>query len=283
MLTNIYEIIKQVAILIEIEDIICLAGLVLFGVWLTKTSFGRRALAGSAVRRNNMPFYVPLILLLVWFGSVGIVISIIKESVGDLDGLRSAFLTNVFLCAGSIIITTVAIFLARKYFARRLRGFGLNVRTIGKDFLAAVVNLLAVWPIVMLMIVLTIVVGEVLCGPGFQMQQHEELELLAAHSQLSLRVLIAITTILVIPVFEEILFRGFFQSMIRSFVLSPWISILVTSVFFAIVHSNAGHWPALFVLAMCLGYSYEKSGSLFRPIFIHSLFNAISIVATLNQ
>jgi membrane protease YdiL (CAAX protease family) len=29
---------------------------------------------------------------------------------------------------------------------------------------------------------------------------------------------------------------------------------------------------------MCLGYAYEKSGSLFRPIFIHAFFNAITIV-----
>ena len=36
-----------------------------------------------------------------------------------------------------------------------------------------------------------------------------------------------------------------------------------------------------FSLSIGIGYSYEKSGSLFRPIFIHALFNATSIIATL--
>jgi len=49
------------------------------------------------------------------------------------------------------------------------------------------------------------------------------------------------------------------------------------------VHMDMAHWPALFVLSLSLGYAYEKSGSLFRPIFIHSLFNAATIAAVLYQ
>jgi membrane protease YdiL (CAAX protease family) len=48
-------------------------------------------------------------------------------------------------------------------------------------------------------------------------------------------------------------------------------------------HPNREHWPALFVLAMGLGYAYEKSGSLFRPIIMHAIFNGIMIAATLLQ
>jgi hypothetical protein len=87
---------------------------------------------------------------------------------------------------------------------------------------------------------------------------------------------------------EEMLFRGFFQTAIRSVwefrnLNGAWPSILISSALFAIVHANPGHWPALFVLAVCLGYAYEKSGSLFRPIFIHSFFNAATIIAVLTQ
>jgi membrane protease YdiL (CAAX protease family) len=49
------------------------------------------------------------------------------------------------------------------------------------------------------------------------------------------------------------------------------------------MHENPGHWPALFVLGVCLGYSYEKSGSLFRPIFIHLFFNVSSVAIALYQ
>jgi membrane protease YdiL (CAAX protease family) len=88
---------------------------------------------------------------------------------------------------------------------------------------------------------------------------------------------------LIAPTLEEMLFRGLFQSAIHSYTNRPWLSILLTSAIFAMVHSNPGHWPALAVLSVGLGYSYEKSGSLFRPIIIHALFNAASIAAALTQ
>jgi hypothetical protein len=69
--------------------------------------------------------------------------------------------------------------------------------------------------------------------------------------------------------------------MFRKFIGRPWPAIMVTSLMFAIVHQNPEHWPTLFVLSCCMGYSYEKSGSLYRPIFIHIIFNTISIASTL--
>jgi len=128
------------------------------------------------------------------------------------------------------------------------------------------------------------------------MKKHQELELILLHPQLELRVLIIITVIFVMPAFEELLFRGMFQTTVRSFLeVSPfsdrlrttaarsWLAIAISSGLFAAVHAYAGHWPALFALAVCMGYAYEKSGSLLRPIFIHSFFNATSIIATLTQ
>jgi membrane protease YdiL (CAAX protease family) len=167
--------------------------------------------------------------------------------------------------------------------ARRLAGFGLNVKAIGRDFLAAVVNLVSIWPLMTLVIMMTILFGGYIWGPKYTIEPHEELKMISAYPQLSVRVLIGITTVIIVPAFEEMLFRGMFQTMIRSFLAKPWLSIAIASGLFAAVHSNAGHWPGLFVLSMCMGYAYEKSGSLLRPIFIHSLFNASSIIATLAQ
>ena len=108
----------------------------------------------------------------------------------------------------------------------------------------------------------------------------------------------------VVPLLEEMLFRGLFQTTIRSYIESfrslmvreskpekeqakyingAWLAIVISSLLFTINHANAGHFPALFVLGVCLGYSYEKSGSLFRPVFIHAIFNAISVIATLYK
>ena len=281
---NIPEIIKQFGGYITVaEVIVCLTGILLFAGWLLKTSLGRNALVDSTPRRTNMPLYLPFIPLFVWFGAVSIATSITRKRLADLPDWQSAFLDNLILCIGAIAAMVIIVFLARSYFAQRLKGLGLNPKTIFKDFFAAVVNLLSAWPLVMLTLLLTILFGQLIWGQDFHLQQHQELELITAHPQLPLRVLIIITTVAVVPVFEEMLFRGLFQTIIRSILVKPWLSIAASSGLFAVMHHPPGHWPALFSLSMCIGYAYEKSGSLFRPIFIHSLFNAASITAALNQ
>jgi membrane protease YdiL (CAAX protease family) len=56
-----------------------------------------------------------------------------------------------------------------------------------------------------------------------------------------------------------------------------WIAIALTSVLFAIIHPL---WtaPLIFVLAMCLGYAYQRTGNLWVPIVIHALFNAFNTI-----
>ena len=200
----------------------------------------------------------------------------------------------------------VVLILARTFFARRLKGFGLgpsglNVKTIAKDFGAACVNLLAVWPLVMAAMILTISFMKLITHQEYKMERHQELNLIIEYPELPLRILIVIVAVLVAPVLEEMLFRGLVQTTIRSLFESQhsmsgnsesnvehsglriWLAIVITSMFFALMHANAGHWPALFVLGVCMGYTYEKSGSLLRSIFIHALFNATTIIATLSQ
>jgi membrane protease YdiL (CAAX protease family) len=274
---------KELTNYFTIEDVVLLTGIVFLASWLIRTSLGRNALVNSPPRRNNMPVYMPFIPLFVWLGPASLAAYAANWLAGDLKQWQSDFLDNLVLCAGALLTATLIIFLARATFARRLKGFGLDVKTIHKDILAAFANLLAVWPLVLAMIIITTFFGKLIWGQEFQMQQHYELELISEHSELPLRISIIVLTVLVGPVLEEMLFRGFFQTTIRSFLTKPWLSIVISSFLFATVHQNIEHWPALFALAVCLGYAYEKSGSLFRPIFIHALFNGSTIILTLAQ
>ena len=291
--------------IIKVDNLIFLTGLVLFASWVRKTSLGRKSLVDSTPRRNNMPLYLPFIPLFIWFGIISLITSVTRTLLGDLQDWQSDFLDNLILCIGELITIAVIIFLARIHFTRRLKGFGLNVKTIVKDFFLAFVNLLTVWPLIIAAMGLTFYFGELIWGQEYQIQQHQQLKMITEHSQVLSRILIAFAAVIVVPLLEEMLFRGLFQTTIRSYIESfrsfsatqnkpkqerttdrhgAWPAIVISSLIFMITHTNAGHWPALFVLSICLGYSYEKSGSLFRPIFIHSIFNAISVIATtLNQ
>jgi len=291
--------VKQFASSISIEDIVCLVGIMILAFWLLRTSLGRKSLANSAPRRNNMPIYLPFAALFIWLGAVSILdagYSILDEHrESSIEG--TAFFDNFILCIGALATIAVIIFLARVSFARRLRGFGLDIKTIHRDLLVAPLNLLSVWPILLVAIILTTHIGRLIWGQEYQIPQHEELKIISAHPQLPIRILIIITAVLVAPVLEEMLFRGLFQTMIRSYLenwkleignwklitVDPvWVSIAISSIIFTTVHQNPAHWPALFVLALCLGYAYEKSGSLLRPILIHALFNGVTIAAALH-
>jgi len=288
----------ELAETITVSHLICLMGLILFARWLLKTSLGRKALADSVPRRNNMPLYLPFVPLFIWFGAVSLAISITEKLVVGLPDWQSDFLDNLIFCIGGLTTIVVIIFIARVHFAQGLKGFGLNIKTVVKDFFAAFVNLLTAWPLIIAAIMITMFFGELIWGREYQMQQHQQLTMIKEYLQLPLRILIIVVAVAIAPLLEEMLFRGLFQTTLRSYLDASafakatadkrcssraWLAIFISSMLFAATHANTGHWPALFVLGVCMGYAYEKSGSLFRPIFIHALFNAASIIAALVQ
>ena len=158
----------------------------------------------------------------------------------------------------------------------------MRLRTVPRDLVMAALRLLAVWPLVLAAIVVIQVIGRMLTGPGYEIPQHEALKELSEAPQPFLRAMLIFAAVVVAPLQEEMLFRGLLQTTIRSYIGRPWIAIAVTSAAFAMVHADNAHWPALFVLATGLGYGYEKSGSLFQPIFMHAMFNGVAIASALS-
>jgi len=260
---------------------ILLLGGVILAKWAWRTRFGKNALSDSPLRRNNMPFYIPFLVLILYFIVVGLAVALVIRFFPDLTDLQEALINNVIFCVGSVAGIIIILQIARSYFARRLHGFGLNAKNIGRDFIMAIIYLLAVSPLLLLVMAATEEIGQFVFGPEFQMEKHQQLEFLTEYSNTSLWVLIFVAAVLVVPVFEEMLFRGLLQTKVKSYIISPWGAVIITSVVFAIMHPIPQHWPTLFILALCLGYAYEKSGSLLRPIFIHVLFNASSVIFTM--
>ena len=53
--------------------------------------------------------------------------------------------------------------------------------------------------------------------------------------------------------------------------MRTWAAIVITSVLFALMHPG---WtmPAIFTLSLCLGYVYERTGSLWASMTLHASF-----------
>jgi len=270
------------------------AGLFCLGYWFLKTDFGRKALIQSKTRPHSMPFYLPFIPLLLYMIILSGALMTIEKTYPNLEPSQQTLIENLILLMGTIICIAVIVYLAKVYFYQGLKDFGLQPKTIVKDFKKAALILISIWPIIMMVFLMTIYIGQSMYGEEFEIRPHRGLESIAAYPQFWIRVLIVFIAAFLVPVFEELLFRGLFQTMIRSCLeqfsffkrfrnesLVPWTAIIAASILFTVAHENEWHWPALFVLSCGMGYAYEKSGSLLRPIFVHLLFNSTSLVSTL--
>jgi len=264
-------------------DLIPIAlGVALFAWWLLTTSLGRKALVDSKPRRNSMVFLLPFMVFFLWLSSTYVLASLSTLFTGGLRDWQAMFVGSLFPTCGSLATIVFVLIIARVTFVRGLKGFGLRLRTLPRDFARAFLTLAAIWPLVMAMMSLTILVMKHF-DQSFEVPQHEALEVITESPSLPLQVLMTVLAVAVAPLVEELMFRGLFQSMIRSYLGRPWLAIAITSALFATIHKNHEHWPALFVLAMGLGYSYEKSSSLLRPIFMHAMFNGVTILAALAE
>ena len=274
---------QQVSPATVVDAVIIMSGVALFALWLLSTSLGRKALANSKPRRTSMAWYTPFAVFFLWLTGIGLFQIAVLRIFRDVEDWQRFFLSNVVASAGAVGTVVIILVVARLEFARGLRGFGLRPRTIPKDVGYAFVTLLAIWPLVAAAMSLTILATQKMFGREFEVPQHEALEVITHSTTLPVQVLIVILAVVIAPLVEEMLFRGLFQTMIRSYVRRPWPAIVMTSILFAAIHVNATHWPSLFVLGLGLGYAYEKSNSLLRPIFMHAMFNGITIAVALTQ
>jgi len=224
----------------------------------------------------------PLMILpafLLWQGPPAIILGLATPILTGLPEWVNWLVKNVIMSVGAFGAVMGFGLLSWFTFARRLKGLGLGIRHLRRDFVQALVTLFCIMPVVLVMIVGVQYAGEYFEGPEYKLGQHQELEVLTSYPQISLKISVAIVAVLAAPLVEELLFRGLIQTLIRSYIGRPWLSIAMTSVLFAMVHDQFTHWPALFALSMGIGYVYEKSGSLWQSIFMHAMFNGMSVMA----
>ena len=227
-----------------------------------------------------MPYFLPFGAVLLWLMLTAAAGKLAISIGQDREEWVREFISYVFYAAVEIAMLVCFLLVANRFFVRGLKGFGLDRRTIRRDVGWAFVNYITIMPLILIGLWVVIVVGMLIYGEDFQMTQHESLTLMTGDSPLLLRIAAVLIAVVLAPVLEEVLFRGLFQSSIVGITGRPWLSIVVTSLFFVMLHPPL-HWPALFALSVCMGYTYERSGSLYRAIFVHMIFNTMSTAAAL--
>lgn len=144
-------------------------------------------------------------------------------------------------------------------------------------------GLSAVLPYYLLYLLTVGVVGHFVTG--LNVNQQQQIGFADVHGSVPL-VLTFISLVILPPIAEEIMVRGFLYSSLKKALPLVW-AVIGTSAIFAIAHLPEGgsagplYIAALdtFVLSLVLIYLREKTGSLWASITLHAIKNGIAFVA----
>jgi membrane protease YdiL (CAAX protease family) len=92
--------------------------------------------------------------------------------------------------------------------------------------------------------------------------------------------LMGVAVVVVAPVTEELIFRGYLFPVLRRFTGVSFAAVM-SGLIFAVAHGELGALPILFFLGVLLALVYQRSGSIWAPIGVHALFNLMTVLASI--
>ena len=89
-------------------------------------------------------------------------------------------------------------------------------------------------------------------------------------------ILIILTTVLTVPIVEELVFRGFIYKTLSN-TTNKYLAMFISSLIFGLVHGNLSQGLYAFFVGFILCFVYEELNNLIYPIFLHAIMNFSSI------
>jgi len=154
------------------------------------------------------------------------------------------------------------------------QAFGLSRHTWAKGVARGILLFCGVLPLVL---TFTFLWMEALQAFGVVPQEQDTLKLFRAVDSPLWRGYFVVLSVMMAPVFEESVFRGFLYPVLRR-ALGIAGGLIAVSVIFALVHFNLTVFGPLVMLALLLAIAYEMTGNLLVPIVIHGLFNTVTLL-----
>ena len=89
--------------------------------------------------------------------------------------------------------------------------------------------------------------------------------------------LLFIAVVIIAPLGEELLFRGFLQQILEKHWKDVTRAVLVTALFFAMIHMNPYWFVQIYILGILLGFLAWKTKSVLPPLILHGINNAMAM------
>ena len=90
-------------------------------------------------------------------------------------------------------------------------------------------------------------------------------------------ILLVITTVVLAPLFEELIFRGVLLPVLVNQIGKTW-GLFVSAFVFALAHLSVSEFAPLLVLGVGLGLLRMSSGRLFPCLLMHAFWNGMTFV-----
>ena len=222
-------------------------------------------------RTLSVPFAFWIVLLSVFSALIiASIFSALDPSI--LDGSKPGLSTYISMFFGqAFLIVPVLIYLNRKKLSVVE---SLRINSISKQVLISII-LLSIGAMIIADEII-ILVDIVIPAPDSFLQLEA---LLTPDNPLSMLLLI-ITIVLLAPIGEELLFRGFLQKHLETSWGDITKAILLSSLFFAAIHFNPYWLIQIYLLGVLLGYIAWQTQSVISSIIFHVIINASSLIFT---
>lgn len=189
------------------------------------------------------------------------------EAAASASVSREVILFSIFYFGGIVVLLT-AFLAVRGHSFVSVMGLG---KTSARHALGlGVIGLLAVYPLLGLAAAL----GSLIPGEFAEAQQ---IVLFFLNSDsFGDRLLVILMAVVVAPVTEEIVFRGYLYGAAKKH-LGPIAASLSTAMLFALIHAHIPSLGVFFLLSLTLNLVVERTGSLLPAMATHALFNFVSL------
>ena len=95
--------------------------------------------------------------------------------------------------------------------------------------------------------------------------------------------LLFIAVVIIAPLGEELLFRGFLQQILEKHWKDVTKAVLVTALFFAMIHMNPYWFVQIYILGILLGFLAWKTKSVLPPLILHGINNAMAMFFSFSE
>jgi len=210
------------------------------------------------------------------FAGMPILISFIQTVFGfEIQTASPSFRTMILFVSflANLLICLYICYIVRFEYGQSIVNLGLTLVNIADNIKIGLKRYLVTIPVIMLA---GFIINAVFSYYGIMPEIQDVVQWVLAEDSAIVLACLIFFGIIVAPIMEEIIFRGFLVPALKSY-FGIRYAIFISAAVFAAVHMDMFAFLQIFILGVLLGYLYEKTQSLAASIVVHILHNSLTL------